>query len=60
MNYIEEANRLTGPTADDAELGRKLREDRKLERQRTCEHLHALPPTRWDPHSMCIDCGKQL
>lgn len=32
----------------------------KLEKQRICAHEHVLPPSRWDPHAMCIDCGKSL
>jgi hypothetical protein len=32
----------------------------KLEKQRNCAHEHTLPPSRWDAHAMCIDCGKSL
>lgn len=32
----------------------------KLEKQRTCEHKHTLPPNRWDAHGMCMECGKSL
>lgn len=35
-------------------------EARKLEKQSICPHLHTLPPSRWDEHGMCIDCGKSL
>lgn len=56
--YRQSPTRLCGPTAEDLERGRKLREERQQEKQRTCEHRHTLPPNRWDLRGMCMECGK--
>ena len=57
--YRQNPTRLCGPTAEDLERARKLREERQREKQATCEHKHVLGPTRWTRTSMCMECGKE-